>query len=111
MRATLRLGQAGLIRFSIAIIPKRQDLVILLKTGPPCLAVKESEMGRLLNLLMTRNSYFLTAVLGAAFVGDIAADYAVEYAWRWNNQGVRLLATLFVYNLSRRSCGRMLSVA
>lgn len=54
-------------------------------------------MGRLLNLLMTRNSYFLTAVLGAAFVGDIAADYAVDYAWRWNNQGVtNTLYALFI---------------
>ena len=45
-------------------------------------------MGRLRNLVMTRNSYFLAAVVATAFVGDIAADYAIEGAWRWNNKGV-----------------------
>ncbi len=40
------------------------------------------------SLILTRNSYFLAAVAATAFVGDIAADYAVDFAWRWNNKGV-----------------------
>lgn len=45
-------------------------------------------MGRLRNLVMTRNSYFLAAVVATAFVGDLAADYAIDGAWRWSNKGV-----------------------
>lgn len=41
------------------------------------------------SLIMSKNSYFLAAVIGTAFVGDITADYIVDAAWRFNNRGVR----------------------
>lgn len=46
-------------------------------------------MGFVRSLLTGRNSVFLAGVAGAAFVGDIAADYFIDAAWRWNNRGVR----------------------
>lgn len=45
-------------------------------------------MGFVRSLLTGRNSIFLAGVAGAAFVGDIAADYFIDAAWRWNNRGV-----------------------
>jgi hypothetical protein len=43
---------------------------------------------RVRKAVMHRNSYYLAAILGAAFVGEIVLDNGVNAAWDWNNRGV-----------------------
>ncbi|KAK9170409.1 hypothetical protein Syun_002549 [Stephania yunnanensis] len=46
----------------------------------------------LYNLLMRRNSVYVTFVIAGAFAGERMVDYGVHKLWAYNNVGVMCLA-------------------